>query len=241
MPRREGLFDDLVTIVARLPWWLGVLLAALSYAVFHYIAGVGVPVAPTTKGIGTVVIAAGAKSAATILQYIAPIAFLAGALVSALGRRKRNVLHGRAVSNGLATIGTMSWREFEMLIGEAFRRRGFRVLELGGQGADGGIDLVLSKRGERHIVQCKHWRAMKVPVSVVSELYGVMAAQGATGGFVVTAGEFTREARAFASGRNIELIGGPALVAMLREVRAPDRLTPEAAKIKDRTGYRVTE
>nr|WP_246295105.1 restriction endonuclease [Schlegelella koreensis] len=32
------------------------------------------------------------------------------------------------------------------------------------------------------MVQCKQWRAFKVGVQVVSEFYGVMAAQGAVGG-----------------------------------------------------------
>jgi len=40
-------------------------------------------------------------------------------------------------------------------------------------GADGGIDLRLKKDGERFLVQCKHWRAQRVPVEVVRELYGV--------------------------------------------------------------------
>src|SRR6266545_4992621 len=52
-----------------------------------------------------------------------------------------------------------------------------------------------------------------------------MAAQGAAGGFVVTAGEFTREARDFASGRSVELINGAALAAMLRETNAPVQST----------------
>ena len=44
--------------------------------------------------------------------------------------------------------------------------------ETGGQGADGGIDLVLRKGSERFLVQCKQWRAYKVGVNVVRELYG---------------------------------------------------------------------
>ena len=69
----------------------------------------------------------------------------------------------------------MNWREFEMLVGEAFRRRGYSVR-----------------------VQCKQWKAKKVGVKIVRELYGVMAAEGAGGGYVVTSGEFTKEAIAFA-------------------------------------------
>lgn len=34
----------------------------------------------------------------------------------------------------------MAWREFEMLLAEGFRKRGFEVREQGGTDADGGVD-----------------------------------------------------------------------------------------------------
>lgn len=107
-----------------------------------------------------------------------------------------------------------------MLVGEAFRMHGFSVVETGGGGADGGIDLVLKKEGEVFLVQCKQWRAYKVSVNVVRELLGVMVTKGATGGFVVTSGVFTAEAKPFAKGRNIELIDGSALSIMIEKARA---------------------
>ena len=51
-----------------------------------------------------------------------------------------------------------------------------------GGGADGGVDLVLSKTGERILVQCKNWKSSKVGVSTVRELFGVVTAEGASGG-----------------------------------------------------------
>lgn len=54
-------------------------------------------------------------------------------------------------------------------------------------------------------------------VEIVRELYGVMTARGAAGGFVVTSGRFTEQAREFASGRNIERLDGQALHAMIKE------------------------
>jgi restriction system protein len=118
----------------------------------------------------------------------------------------------------------MSWREFEMLVGEGFRLQGYQVAETGGGGADGGVDLVLRKTGEtsgeKFLVQCKQWRALKVGVEVVRELYGVMAARGATGGFVVTSGRFTEAAVSFASGRNVTLIDGEKLRGLLRDAKA---------------------
>jgi len=104
-----------------------------------------------------------------------------------------------------------------MLVGEAFRVQGYGVVETGGS-ADGGVDVVLRKDSEKYFVQCKQWRAQTVGVPIVRELYGAMAAHGATGGFVVTSGRFTKPAIEFAQGRNLTLIDGPQLHAMIQRV-----------------------
>lgn len=54
-------------------------------------------------------------------------------------------------------------------------------------------------------------------VNVVRELYGVMTAEGAVGGFLVTSGRFTTEAVAFVNGKQIELIDGVTLQPFLSE------------------------
>ena len=105
-----------------------------------------------------------------------------------------------------------------MLVGEAFREQGFTVRETTA-GADGGVDLELRKDGELFLVQCKHWRATKVGVTVVRELFGAMAAVGATGAYVVTSGVFTTEARQFADGRNITLVDSDSLQDLLGHAR----------------------
>jgi restriction system protein len=68
-----------------------------------------------------------------------------------------------------------------------------------------GVDLMLRRDKEKFFVQCSE--TFKVGVQVVRELYGVMAAKVAAGGFVVISGSFTEEAIAFASGRNVEGFG----------------------------------
>ena len=42
-----------------------------------------------------------------------------------------------------ADVSALSWRDFEALVGEGFRHRGFAVTERGGGGSDGGVDLAL--------------------------------------------------------------------------------------------------
>jgi restriction system protein len=120
----------------------------------------------------------------------------------------------------------MTWQEFESLVGEAFSQKGYKVQELGGAGPDGGVDLALTKGTERFLVQCKQWKAFRVGVDVVRELYGVMAAKGAAGGFVVTSGKFTVDAHDFARGRNVTLIDGDHLFTMLQSAKAGLRKAP---------------
>jgi len=156
-----------------------------------------------------------------------PVICMAGAGVSAWRRRERaSLVTNVTQSTAVDALDGMSWREFEMLVGEGFRMQGYQVVETGGGGADGGVDLVLSRPGkngaEKFLVQCKQWRAFKVGVDVVRELYGVMAAKGAAGGFVVTSGRFTDDAISFASGRNVTLVDGPKLHGLIRQSQAGD-------------------
>ncbi len=217
MARREqSPAEDLLDLIAMLPWWVGVALAFVSYLWLHSIAVAPVPTPGGVEKIGDVVAGQLTRSLAMVGQYFLPFICLGGAIVSAFGRARRRRLHNDVAQNPAAdALDGMSWSDFELLVGEAFRRQGYAVTETGGGGADGGVDLNLSKGGERFFVQCKQWKAFKVGVTTVRELYGVMAARGAAGGYVVTSGQFTADAKEFAAGRNITLIDGPALRALI--------------------------
>jgi restriction system protein len=192
--RKTSPAADVVDLLGWAPWWLGVVLAIASFFWLHSVAAGGPPIVRGAKAVSS--IAPLVWTAANIGQYVLPILFASGAALSVIRRRRRNQLHEQAGS-GAEAIAGMSWAEFEVLVGEAFRRRGYQVVETGGGGADGGVDLVLRKAGEKTFVQCKQWKAYKVRVNVVRELAGVMAAHGAAHGVVVTSGRFTQEAEAF--------------------------------------------
>lgn len=225
--RKQNLFEDLIEIASKFPWWVGVVLALVAYVWLHSVATSEVTaVAPPGK-MGELVSQSLFRTLATVGEYLLPFAFLVGAAMSAYGGYKRRALHEHvAASPDRGALNDMSWQQFEALVGEAFRRKGYSVTETGGGGADGGIDLALKKDGESFLVQCKQWKATKVGVTTVRELYGVMAANGATGGFVVTSGVFTEEARAFSVGRNIELMDGKSLHALIRGVTVPSKPAP---------------
>ncbi|HUW26278.1 MAG TPA: restriction endonuclease [Gallionella sp.] len=233
--RNQNTFEDLIDIVALFPWWVGLILAVASYFWLHYIAVAPVVVAQQGQ-MATVMTQSLYKGLATAGQYVLPLVCIIGALLSALGRWKRKqLIDGVNASSAVSALNEMTWQEFEMLVGEAFRRTGYTVSETGGGGADGGVDLVLVKGTEKFLVQCKQWRAYKVGVSTIRELYGVMAATGAVGGFVVTSGVFTQEAKSFAEGRNIDLIDGARLKMFIGKVQSPvavPQLAPQRVSSK---------
>ncbi len=59
----------------------------------------------------------------------------------------------------------------------------------------------------------------RASVGVTRELFGMMAAEDASG-FVVISGRFTEDAKAFAQGKNLQLIEGAELNHMIRKSRA---------------------
>ena len=227
------MLGDLVTIASKLPWWVGVTLAIVFFAVFHHFAIL--PQIVATEGLNDMPAAMQRTmivSFCRIFQYIVPIALLIGAGVSAWKRRRADQLLEAA--RGYPTPGRLasfSWQEFEALVGAAFREKGYTVKERGGNGPDGGVDIELQMGSDTYLVQCKHWKAQAVGVSVVRELFGVMSAERAVGGFVVASGSFTSEAAKFAEGRSIILINANTLISVIRKpAPVADTQTPSCPR-----------
>ena len=219
----QAITRSAIGIAAWLPWWLGVLLALAFFAGLHYIAS---QPRPDVHSLASLYQHAGAllvRGLATIGQYLLPALCLAGAWLAWREQRKRTQLLQQVTANPAAdALDDITWQEFEVLVGEVFRRLGYQVEETGGGGADGGIDLILRRNGEKFLVQCKQWKAFRVSVEVVREMFGLMTAKGADGGFVVTSGRFTKPAIEFAQGRNLSLIDGPALLQWLHQTQAKE-------------------
>src|SRR5665213_3316336 len=171
MARRDGIFDDLMSIGLKLPWKAGVAAAAVIFVALHLVAMyTQAPVnAKTVTDMGAVVQRGFVHVFAEFLQYIIPAGLLIGTTVGYFKQRQAGALFAFARAKPKPAIASMSWRDFEKLVGEVFRRQGFKVSGFGGQGPDGGVDLGLTKNGQRHLVQCKHWRKRQVGVTVVRE------------------------------------------------------------------------
>lgn len=209
--RKESWFE----LIATVPWPVGLVLGIIGYMGVRY--GIGWYLAsdsnPILASLGK---AAQSGAYATFAWLLLGFCWVA-AFFSFLGRNKRKQLLETQTS--LDSLRAMNWREFEMLVGEAFGRQGYRIEETGLGGADGGVDLRLSKDGKTALVQCKQWRTQRVDVKVVREMYGLLAHYGAHAVKIVAVGDFTPEAQAFAQDKPIELIHGEALLELIRNVQ----------------------
>lgn len=209
---RKSHFEEWIDLASMLPWQVSLGIAGISYFAFHHFS---LTPPPTTPGqIGQLVFI-GASAA---LQYIAPMIFTCGALFSFIhARRKRDIFESQT---DLRSIRALSWQEFEWLVSEAYRRKGYSVVERGGSKPDGGVDLELFKNGRKSIVQCKRWNAMQINVSLVREAYGVMIAEGADECIFVASGKYTRDALRFAKGKPMQLIEGSGLLQLIKDIKA---------------------
>jgi restriction system protein len=176
--------------------------------VFALLRWVGPAFAPGT--------AAGNGLTVAIAPVVA-LVLLAPALISIV----RSILRKRLLDGArdAEAIAGITWHQFEVLVATAFRRIGYRVGERGGLAPDGGVDLVLYEDDKKTLVQCKHWKKKQVGVDVVRQLCGVMTAERAVAGIVVTGGSFTTEAQAFAARTGIDLVNGESLQTLLSYAR----------------------
>jgi restriction system protein len=221
MAKKTSPFEDLFYIASKLPWWVSATIAIASGVYLHSVAIAPIPIYSAMQHLDSMIFNTAFKTFATFGQYLVPLIFLGGAAASVLGRRKRRQLLSAVAMPGGKTLEGITWQQFELLVGEALRHQGFSVQETGGNGPDGGVDLIARKDGEKYLVQCKQWRSLQVGVPTVRELYGAMAAEGATGGFVITSGRFTAPAKQFASGRNLRLVDGELLNQWIAATKRP--------------------
>jgi len=201
--------QSVADLLMKAPWWVSALLAVLAYVGLRW----ALPVM-----VGEDKVLQAFASGAVKLAPVAALAFGIIAVASALfGIKCRKLVDNQ---QSLETLRATSWKDFEFLVAEAYRRQGFAVEYSLGKGADGGVDLVLRKDGATFLVQCKRWKVLSVGAPVIREMCGIMTSANADQAIIVTSGRFTNEARAFASNKPIQLVDGPQLLALVKSVQA---------------------
>ncbi len=113
----------------------------------------------------------------------------------------------------------LTWQQFEQLVADAYRAKGYRVEERGGRN-DGGIDLLMrSPTGELVAVQCKRWKEWQVGAPRIREFAGAMAQERISAGIFVISGKFSQPARDAASNTQVQLVDGSDLLELIQSSR----------------------
>jgi len=206
MSKPQGSFDRaILDFLGRISGWTATVLATVSYG------GIGLAV-PLALGAPSYLLIALNLAGSTVAAAI-----LLGWLLKRIAAgQRRNLLEWTT------DLRRLNSSEFEWLVGEVFRREGWNVVETGRTGGpDGNIDLILTRGGERVIVQCKRWTAQSVSVDEIRRFLGTLMREklDGTGGIYVTLSDFTDQAKQEADQAGLLLIDNRELFARIEKVR----------------------
>jgi restriction system protein len=215
MARRN---ESILDLLAQSPWWVSVVVSGAAYLFLKFIL--------PSIDFGSMMADSFAKGISGAAPFIALFLLITAPIAAFNAWRKRKLLD---TQKGIDSIRSMNWREFEEIVGEAYRRQGYTVVENTNAGPDEGIDLVLKKDGGLVLVQCKQWRSFKVGVNIVRELLGVMTAKHATSGILITSGVFTQDSKNLAKDKPVDLVDGTQLLQLVGNGQRKKEPSPKPA------------
>ena len=143
-------------------------------------------------------------------------------------RRKASA---QGIKHRLEQLEKLTHDEFEEFIAEVFEALEFQVERVGGSGDD-GADLKLTREPARSIVQCKYYKKGVIGSPDLQKFLGTIHQSGSQKGYFVTTSSFTLSAEKFAANQPIELIDGPRLGEMVRELVGLDRASKDEAELR---------
>lgn len=179
--------NSLFAILLRSPWWISIVIAAL---------------------VGLIAFAAlperfmifGASGAIPFLV----IGFIALA-------RQQGAPSAADVAKTLEILRAMTWREFSVLIEQAFQHDGYTVKRLNGAAAD----FEIARAGQTALLSGKRWKAASTGIEPLRELQAAAHTRDAQECFYLSLGEMTDNARQFASENKIRVVQGAELAHLL--------------------------
>ena len=122
-----------------------------------------------------------------------------------------------------AFLKELEWKLFEDVCMEYLRLKNCDA-KVTSIGADGGMDMKVSDKNGNVIAvaQCKAWNK-PIGVSLVRELYGVMAAERVKHGIFLTTSVFSNDAIEFAKDKALLLIDGEEFVNLINGLKDDDK------------------
>ena len=127
--------QSILDLLVSCPWWVSVLLSGASFVFLKFILPSINFQNPLLNGMF--------KGVSGVAFFVALVLLIPAPISLFNTWRKKRLLNSQ---QSLETIRKMNWREFEELVGEAYRRQGYAVEENQGAGPDEGIDLVLVRK-----------------------------------------------------------------------------------------------
>jgi restriction system protein len=200
---------NFIEFLAQIPWWVSVSLSALFYVFLKF----ALPAIQSQSNLVSEV----DMSLGPALAPVVALALLSPLSFSLLRSGRRKKLH--ALKEEIEKLQELSWTQFRDLAVEAYRKKGYTVMEKGNFQNDPAVDIVLRKGANLYLLQCRYWLNSKLRKREVKNLYALMHARQASGAFLLTTGIFTREARHYAVVRPITLVEGIKLVELFSEVQ----------------------
>jgi len=197
---------NFLEFLSQVPWWAYVSISSVAYFLLTYIV-------PLFEHQGSLVEELHVSLGPAFAPVVA-LALLAPASFSLLkSGRKKKKLHD--LQREIQAIQTLSHKQFESLVTEAYGRIGYLVLKHNAFEEDQGIDLVLRKSANLYLVQCRNWQSHEISAEVVRRMYSLMYDRQASGAIIITSGIFSRDALRFAADKPIGLIDGRQLVELI--------------------------
>jgi restriction system protein len=148
-------------------------------------------------------------------------------VIAALIIRKMNYMD-KLRRSGINDIDKMEGREFELYLGELFKKHGYEVnvTKLAG---DYGADLVIVKGGKKIVVQAKRY-SKNVGIKAVQEAQASIAHYGASEAWVVSNSDYTTAAYELAKSNRVRLIHRDELIEMMLQTK---QVTPKLQLVKE--------
>lgn len=173
-----------------------------------------------------------------LLQWLVAIAVIALIGTAATVYFRNFQMRRDETAAGIVALSGVSWRTFIHMVLDALSRRGFeRVVD--SETASGDSDFVLEHHGGRYLLSCKHGSAFVLGRLTVNELANDINLNNAAGGFLLTQGKITEDARPVAALQRIELLDGPTLWPQLRDFLPAEQLAGIRAKAAQLARQRV--
>lgn len=209
---------SLLNVLAVIPWWLSLALAALIFAILSVL----LPGLNLQGRIDQALVVAGQN----IAPILSSVLILSGS-VSAVHNRRRKKSNAEPSGGGLSS--TEPSAELAGCFADIFRRQGYIVQEAPEDQPDGQILLTAERDGQLTLIQYRLGPA-KVGLGTVRSLCRSMRSKGARRGLLLTQGDFSTAAWICAAVKRIDLIDGTSLPDMMHRGGSAGRSELQAVK-----------